>query len=328
MSLRSIFMKFQIEEATKSQSKLRCAIYGPSGAGKTFTALAIAHGMSDRILLIDTEHKSASKYANRKEEPIFKFQTIDLRVPTIDNYIATIKMATQAKYSVLIIDSLSHAWQAILDEVAVLTKSKFKGNSWSAWSEGTPMQKRLIEAILDFDGHIICTIRAKTDWLTEQGNSGKTKPVRVGLAPEQGKGIEYEFDLLMEISVDHVGEVIKDRTGRFQDKLFTKLGIAFGKELIDWLNEGTPIQTPISAPVIKATADQVSLLKELANELMIPQLSILKGCEMKGCASLEEMSYADLDHWIAALKGRKEKKLPPTIASSERMDTQLSQQEI
>ena len=63
-------------------------------------------------------------------------------------------------------------------------------------------------------------------------------PRRVGLAPEQGKGIEYEFDLLLEMSQEHICSVIKDRTGKFQDQLLDKPDEKFGKALINWLSEG------------------------------------------------------------------------------------------
>jgi hypothetical protein len=78
-------------------------------------------------------------------------------------------------------------------------------------------------------------MRSKTEWSIESDGKGKQKPVRVGLAPEQGKGIEYEFDLLLEISPDHIGRVIKDRTGKFQDELLEKPGEEFGKALAKWL---------------------------------------------------------------------------------------------
>ena len=98
----------------------------------------------------------------------------------------------------LVTDSLSHPWHELLQEVDRLASAKYQGNTWSAWSEGTPKQRRLIDAILGFPGHVIATMRSKTEWSVESGKGGKTKPVRVGLAPEQGKGIEYEFDLLLE----------------------------------------------------------------------------------------------------------------------------------
>jgi hypothetical protein len=230
------------KKAVKSQAKLRAALFGPSGAGKTYSALAIASGMGSKIALIDSERGSASKYADR-----FNFDADDLVNKTIEEYVQKIHDAGAAGYDVLIIDSLSHAWQELLEEIDKLANAKYKGNTWSAWSEGTPKQHHLVDAILSFPGHVLATMRSKTEWQTEQGNNGKSRPVRVGLAPEQGKGIEYEFDLLLEISTDHIANVIKDRTGKFQDKLIDKPGKEFGEQMVAWLSEGAPA-APFRAP--------------------------------------------------------------------------------
>lgn len=226
----------QFRKATKKGTRLRCAIFGPSGSGKTFSALRIATGMGGRIAVIDTERRTASKYSDR-----FDFDVLDLDDRSIDGYIAAINAARD--YDVLIIDSLSHAWQELLGEIDKLARAKYRGNTWSAWSEGTPMQRMLVNAIYDCQPHIIATIRSKTEWQT-QSEGGKTKPVRVGLAPEQGKGIEYEFDLLLELSTDHIAHIIKDRTGRYQDDLIEKPDEQFGRDLVAWLTDGVSFPQP------------------------------------------------------------------------------------
>jgi len=236
-------MALQFTKATKEQAKLRLALFGPSGSGKTFTALRMATGLTGKIALIDTERGSASKYADR-----FTFDVLDLDAEhrDIDTYCAAISAAQRAGYDILIIDSLTHAWHELLSEIDKLARAKYKGNTWSAWSEGTPKQRALVDAILNFDGHVLATMRTKTEWTTEQDSrTGKSRPVRVGLAPEQGKGIEYEFDLLMELSVDHVASVLKDRTGKYQDKIIEKPGEDLGAELAAWLSEGeAPTRKP------------------------------------------------------------------------------------
>jgi hypothetical protein len=237
-------------KATKAAAKLRAAIFGPSGAGKTFTSLRVASGLAGggTVAVIDTERGSASKYADR-----FSFDVLELQDQTIDGYVAAIGEAAKAGYTVLVIDSLSHGWQTLLEEVEKLAKAKYRGNTWSAWSEGTPLQRRLVQAILTYPGHVIATMRSKTEWTTVDNNGRKT-PQRVGLAPEQGKGVEYEFDLLVEISTEHVANVIKDRTGKFQDKLIEKPGEDFGRDLASWLSDGLP--SPVaSAPTPARTAD-------------------------------------------------------------------------
>jgi len=238
------------KKATKAQANLHAAIHGPSGAGKTFTSLRVGTGLAGGrpIAVIDTERGSASKYADR-----FSFDVLELEDQTIDGYVAAIGEAAKAGYAVLIIDSLSHGWQTLLEEVEKLAKAKYRGNTWSAWSEGTPHQRRLVQAILNYPGHVIATMRSKTEWTTVD-NNGKKTPQRVGLAPEQGKGIEYEFDLLLEISTEHIGHVIKDRTGKFQDKLIDKPGEEFGQQLAAWLSDGLPSPV-VSAPTPARTAD-------------------------------------------------------------------------
>lgn len=286
-------MKFEFKKASKKKAKLRCAIYGPSGAGKTFTALAIAHGMGNKIAVIDTENESASKYANRTEEPIFEFNSLNLIDRSVDQYIRAINLAEKEAVDVLIIDSLSHAWQSVLEEVNKLSQTKFKNNSYAAWSEGTPTQKKLINAIVRFNGHIFCTMRAKTDYVTE---AGKKTPTRVGLSPEQGKMIEYEFDLLMEISSDHMVQIIKDRTGKFQDTIIEKPGKEFGLQLLAWLNEGEE--------VLLITEEQMNRFNELTGLLNIDEEKINAGLKMKGFNNIKDMTHQCAHSWIKSLEER------------------------
>ncbi len=210
-----------------------------------FTKVAAA-GML--VWVIDTERGSASKYADR-----FSFDVLELEDQSIDGYVAAIREAGAAGYTVLVIDSLSHGWQTLLEEIEKLAKAKYRGNTWSAWSEGTPLQRRLVQAILAYPGHVLATMRSKTEWTTVDDGRGKKSPQRVGLAPEQGKGVEYEFDLLVEISTEHIANVIKDRTGKYQDKLLEKPGEQFGRELAAWLADGDPAPAkPVKVEPVKA----------------------------------------------------------------------------
>jgi len=242
------------QKATKAKSKLRAALFGPSGAGKTYTALAMASGMGKKIALIDSERGTASKYADR-----FDFDVVDLSVFTVDEYCNNIDEAARAGYEILIIDSLTHSWEKLCDDVQIIADARYKGNYWAAWSEGTPMQKKLINSLVSFPGHIIVTMRSKTEWQTG-GEGSKTRPIRVGLSPEQGKGIEYEFDILLEITTEHIATVIKDRTGKFQDRIMEKPGKAFGEELVAWLNDGADVQPPPKPLNVQLKEQIVSIL--------------------------------------------------------------------
>jgi len=228
------------KKAIKSKSKLKLAMFGVAGSGKTYSALSIATGisskMNNKIAVIDTEF-SASKYADR-----FEFDVIEEKKLTIQKCIDYIIAAESEKYDVLIIDSFSHAWQELLEEVDRIAKVKYHGNSWAAWSEGTPLQKQLRNSILTFQGHLIVAMRSKTEWMHSKDDKGKTKITRVGLTPEQGKNIEYEFDFLVNITQDHFAHVIKDRTGVYQDKIIEKPGKELGVEFFEWLNDGSSVE--------------------------------------------------------------------------------------
>lgn len=222
----------EFKRATKHQAKLRCGLFGPAGAGKTMSALRIGTGLGGPIAYIDTERGSASKYGDR-----WIFDVLELDDRSVDGYCEAIDAAAKAGYPVLAIDSLSHAWESIKDEVDRIAKAKYRGNTWSAWSEGTPLYRRFIDAILTYPGHVLATMRSATEWTVEEHN-GKKTPVRIGLKPEMRPGSEFEMDLLLQLSVDHIAHVIKDRSGQFQDKLIEKPDEAFGEALAAWLSEG------------------------------------------------------------------------------------------
>lgn len=247
-------MVFQFNPATKERAFLRLALFGPSGSGKTYTALRLATGMGGQIAVIDTERGSASKYADR-----FEFSVLELppNERDIKTYCAAIMAAERAGFDTLIIDSLTHAWRELLAEVDKLARAKYGGNRWSAWSEGTPMQTGFVDTILGYRGHVIATMRTKTEWTTTTDDRGKVKPVRLGLEPEQGKGIEYEFDLLMELTQDHIATVTKDRTGRYQDEAIECPGEDLGKDLAAWLSEGVEM-SPRPRPATPEQIERVS----------------------------------------------------------------------
>ncbi|HND48933.1 MAG TPA: ATP-binding protein, partial [Anaerolineales bacterium] len=184
------------KQAIKQEAKLRLAIAGPSGSGKTYTALAIATNLGGKVALVDTEHGSASKYADK-----FSFDVMEMQPPfSPDRFIAAIKDAQQVGYGTLVLDSLSHAWNGtgglleIVDQIAARSSSK---NTFAAWKEGTPIYNKLIDAIIQSNINIIATMRTKQDYVLEADERGKQKPVKIGMNPIQRDGFEYEFDVVL-----------------------------------------------------------------------------------------------------------------------------------
>jgi hypothetical protein len=240
-------MSIEFKKAVKTKSRLRLAIDGISGSGKTYTALAIASGMGGPVALIDSEHGSASLYADR-----FEFDTVDLMEFQIENYIDALNAAAKSGYPVVIIDSTSHAWDALVERVDQIANNMKGGNtSFRAWAQGTPLQKQFIEAMLNYPGHIIVTCRSKTEYSIDKNADGKTEINKVGLAAVQRQGFEYEMTMAMTMDASHTGHVTKDRTGKFQDKYIKKPGKEFGEQLIAWLNEGAaPLPQTQTPPAV------------------------------------------------------------------------------
>ena len=225
------------QKAERKKARLRLALCGPAGSGKTYSALLIAQGLGGRIALIDTEHESGSLYAD-----LCEFDTASLTPPyTPEKYRNAIQAAEQAGYSVLIIDSFSHAWAGeggLLDMHDKAAAAMRSGNSFTAWREITPQHNALVEAVLGARLHVIATLRTKTAYdLVDDGN-GKKKPVKIGLAPVQREGVDYEFTCVFDMSIDsHVATASKDRTRLFDGKHFTP-GIETGQTLVNWLETG------------------------------------------------------------------------------------------
>ena len=238
-------MSMQFRKAEKKRQKLRLGLFGVSGSGKTLSALRIANGLGKRTAVIDSEGGSSELYSDRYD---FDVLPLDNNQLTPNDYVNALELAAKGGYDSVVVDSFSHAWFALREEVDKIAKAKYRGNTWSAWSEGNPMQRRLTETILRYPCHLIATMRSATEWTIEE-NNGKKNPVRVGTSPEQGKGIEFEFTMLMEMTPEHMARFIKDRTGKFQDRIINLPDELLGRELLEWLNTGAAVeQAPLGMP--------------------------------------------------------------------------------
>lgn len=235
----------QFRKAERKKAKLRLALAGPSGSGKTYSALLIAKGLGGPVAVVDTERGSSELYADNGKIDL-DFDVLQLEPPyNPSRYIEAIRAAKKGGYNVVIIDSGSHAWMGeggMLDEVDKATKAN-KGNTMAGWKAVAPLEKKFLEAITGTDIHIIMTLRTKTEWeISKDEKSGKTKPVKVGLKPEQRAGIEYEFTVAFDLSVDgNIATASKDRTDLFADQYFTPTEET-GKTLLAWLNSGKEVE--------------------------------------------------------------------------------------
>lgn len=235
-------------KATRKQRKLRMALIGPTGSGKTYSALMLARGVvgpTGRIAVIDTENYSASLYADAAD-----FDVLNLTNFGPADYVDAIEQAEKAGYDAVVIDSLSHAWIGIggaLDQVdKAQAKSEAAGrtaNSFTAWRNITPQHNKMVDKLVRANLHIIVTMRVKMEFVQEKDERGKTIVRKVGLQPVQRDGLEYEFDIVGDMA-EAVLSVTKTRCSIFHDAIITKPGQKEGAKLADWLNSGEAAPAP------------------------------------------------------------------------------------
>ena len=232
------------ETVTRKKAKLRLALTGVSGAGKTLSALLIAYGMTgdwSKIALIDTEHERARFYANRSDLGTGEFLYAPFDPPySPERYRRFVEEGAEAVGSdgVVIIDSFTHAWNnegGILDIKEQIAKRQGK-TSYTAWFEAGKEQNNLVNTILAVDCHTIVTMRSKMDYAMQENEKGKMAPVKIGLAPVQREDTEYEFDIVLDIARNHIATVSKDTT--FLDKFSGIITPELGKQLKEWLDNG------------------------------------------------------------------------------------------
>jgi len=230
----------KLQKAERHQVKLRIGLSGPSGFGKTYSALLLAYGITNdwnKIALIDTENKSASLYSHLGD-----FNVLSLDEPfTPERYIKAIKVCEESDIEIIIIDSISHEWQG---KSGCLEIHEQLGGRFQDWARVTPRHQSFIDAIILSKCHIISTSRSKVDYSLDKDGNGKTKVMKLGTKSITREGFEYELTVNFEFLNDkHLVQASKDRTELFSGKPEFIINSSTGKKLIDWCNQGISIDT-------------------------------------------------------------------------------------
>ncbi|SRR5579885_978805 len=271
-------MAIEIRKAERVKSKLRLGLAGPAGSGKTMSALKVAKGIGGPVCLIDTERGSGDLYAN-----LYDYSVITLEPPfKPDVLIEAIHAAEKAGFNVIIIDSLSHFWSdegGILDQADKMQNSG--KNRFTLWADLTPQHRRLVNALLNSPKHIIATMRSKQEYALETDEKGKASVKKLGLAPVQRDGMEYEFTVFFDISQDHYAKSSKDRTDMFKNEVLI-LDEQTGQRLLKWLNEGKDYLLAAKREIMgQFERLEIPLPKDGAREFIAQAVIKLTGIELK-----------------------------------------------
>lgn len=234
------------KKATKAQSKLRMAISGASGSGKTRSALEIAKYLGKRVALIDSEFGSASKYAD-----IVDFDVCEVRDDYSPLKLIELLKAASEEHDVVIVDSMTHFWNStggfldLVDKECKRMQARGgKFDSFAAWKEVTPIFNKMVQAILSCPAHVLVTIRAKQEYSREGG-----KVTKLGTAPEMRDNFQYEMDIEGLLDENHNLVIGKTRCDVVDRKVFPKPGKEFAETILAWLNSGVvPVVLPTVTP--------------------------------------------------------------------------------
>lgn len=249
-------MNNPFRKAERSQVFLKDAITGPTGSGKTFSALRLAFGLvadtEKRVAFLDTENDSASLYSDQ-----FDFDVMPIAPPfAAETFRDGINAAVAADYGCVIIDSASHLWKGILEYKGKIDERG--GNQYTNWRDPDKKFNEALDAVLQSKIHVIFCLRSKMEYVMEDNGKGKQAPKRVGLAPIMREGIEFEFTTVFDVAMNHEAVATKDRSGMFPVDKYFQITEDTGRQIAAWLKTAKPKSEPTPAPTPGRITDEAA----------------------------------------------------------------------
>ncbi|WP_282112346.1 AAA family ATPase [Maribacter stanieri] len=243
----------KLRKSERKKAKIRLALQGPSGSGKTYSSLLLAKGLTNgdlsKVVIIDTENGSADLYAH-----IGNYKVLTLPTPfSPEKYAEAIDLCEKAGMEVIILDSITHCWEFLLNY-----HSSLSGNSFTNWAKVTPRQKLFVDRMLQSSCHIIATVRTKQAYILNQ-KDGKYIPEKIGLKAIQRDGMDYEMTLVFDVDIKHNVVASKDRTGLFMGKPEFIINSSTGKKILGWCNSTATLSE------LKVKVESAASLEELSN---------------------------------------------------------------
>lgn len=234
-------MTFEIRKAQRQGARLLIQLSGVSGSGKTYTALQLAYGLAgnraDKVVMIDTENRRGSLYADSLPQP---FNIIDFYAPfSPGRYIQAIEAACNAGAEVIVIDSVTHEWESEGGCEWIANQTRFPD-----WKRAKAEHKRFMTYMLQCPAHIIACTRAreKVDF------SDPKNPRPLGIQPIQEKNFSYEATVSLMMHDQGKRQDVLKCPAELQAVLgrgHGYLGVADGQALRHWVDGGAKVDPAI-----------------------------------------------------------------------------------
>lgn len=158
-------MTIEFRPPVREAAPVLVGIAGPSGGGKTYSALRLARGLANGqpFAMIDTENGRALHYADFFPE----MRHAHLRAPfSPAAYRDAIKVADAQGFPVVVVDSASHEWEGV-GGVLEMQTAEFErmGSKESArmasWIAPKQAHKAFVRELLQVKAHVILCMRAE-----------------------------------------------------------------------------------------------------------------------------------------------------------------------
>ena len=217
------------QKAQAVQQRLRIALDGFAGSGKSFTALRLATGIASiaksRIAMIDTDGKQSLLYAN-----YFDFDMVSLSEPSPANITKAVEAAIAAGYKVIVVDTASLAYAGkggYLEHAAQIGETSNNKDGRSHYTIPSRYWNAMMNTIKNCDAHIIVTYRLK-----EASNKDGSKSIEV-----EAKGDpRYDYSLYLRMDENNVAKVLNTRCPVFRNKMVATPDEEFGVQVLKHFN--------------------------------------------------------------------------------------------
>jgi len=271
---------FKIEKAERRAVPLLVGLMGPSGGGKTYSALRLACGIQrvfpGDIIHIDTESNRALHYAS-----LFDFKHVPFSEPfgSLD-YLEVLQFAAGHNPSVIIVDSMSHEHSGIgglidsqekeLDRMAGDDYAKRQRCQMLAWKKPKSDRRKLIDGLLQMNSNFIFCFRAKeSSRPVKKGN--KSEVENFGFMPIAGDEFVFEMTINM-LLLPHANGVPTWQSDNKGENMMMKLPEQFRKTF-----EGKQVQLDENIGeklALWAKGDKPSKLGETKNNETLPEIKL------------------------------------------------------